>query len=314
MDAAAVSPVRGTGDGARSPSIVELELHRIELKYASLRIVDRARLSRLVASLAEIGQQSPVLTVVAADRHVLIDGYRRVAALRLLGRDCVKVLVWELGEAEALVERHRLAAGDKRSALEDGWLLRELHEVQEISQQDLAIRFVRSPSWVSRRLALVRELPEALQELVRRGTLGAHIAMKYLVPVARANWEQAETLGAAIATGHLSTRQVAEVYAAWKGGTPEQRERVAAQPLLFVKAAQAARDQPASDRAEQERELVKDIERLGSVSRRARRTLAECCRGGRRLSCADLVAVAWNDAERGWEGLKDLLLHGVGGA
>ena len=41
-------------------------------------------------------------------------------------------------------------------------------------------------SWVSRRLALVHELPEAIQERVRRGEVGAHGAAKYLVPLARA--------------------------------------------------------------------------------------------------------------------------------
>jgi hypothetical protein len=41
----------------------------------------------------------------------------------------------------------------------------------------------RSVSWVSRRLALVRELPESIQEHVRRGEIVAHAAEKYLVPL-----------------------------------------------------------------------------------------------------------------------------------
>jgi ParB family transcriptional regulator, chromosome partitioning protein len=51
----------------------------------------------------------------------------------------------------------------------------------------LAQRFDRTVSWVSRRLSLVRTLPEAIQQHVHDGHLVAHAAMKYLVPLARAN-------------------------------------------------------------------------------------------------------------------------------
>ena len=40
-------------------------------------------------------------------------------------------------------------------------------------------------SWVSRRLALVELLPEAIQQQVREGKIAAQVAMKFLVPVAR---------------------------------------------------------------------------------------------------------------------------------
>jgi hypothetical protein len=32
-----------------------------------------------------------------------VDGYKRVRVLRRLGRDTVRALVWDLGEAEALL-------------------------------------------------------------------------------------------------------------------------------------------------------------------------------------------------------------------
>jgi len=40
-------------------------------------------------------------------------------------------------------------------------------------------------SWVSRRLALVEVLPEAIQQQVREGKIPAQVALKFLVPVAR---------------------------------------------------------------------------------------------------------------------------------
>ena len=52
------------------------------------------------------------------------------------------------------------------------------------SHQELAIRFGRSRSWVSRRLALAGELPRIAVDAVRKGAVCAHAAMKYLSPVA----------------------------------------------------------------------------------------------------------------------------------
>ncbi len=45
----------------------------------------------------------------------------------------------------------------------------------------LARRFDKSESWVSRRVALISELSEAIQEKVRKGAIGAHAAMKHFI-------------------------------------------------------------------------------------------------------------------------------------
>src|SRR2546422_9807809 len=94
---------------------------------------------------------------------------------------------WPGEEAEALIATHLMQTAEPETALEQSWLLAELHERFGLSLEELARRFGHSVSWVSRRLALVRELPEAIQERVRRGEMGAHGAAKYRVPLARAN-------------------------------------------------------------------------------------------------------------------------------
>jgi hypothetical protein len=48
------------------PEGVDLELHQLELPHADLRIDDPGRRRRFNASLAELGQQVPVVVVVAA--------------------------------------------------------------------------------------------------------------------------------------------------------------------------------------------------------------------------------------------------------
>src|SRR5262245_40504913 len=97
----------------------EIDLHRLELAYADLRVVDRRAVARLAADLAPEGQRQPVLVVARGDRLVLIDGYCRVAALRKLGRDTVLALTLALTERDALLFAHRTGSGRRRFALED---------------------------------------------------------------------------------------------------------------------------------------------------------------------------------------------------
>ena len=99
--------------------MLTLELPQLDLRYAGLRIADPARRARLEQAIAREGQQVPVLVITGdTDRYVLIEGYGRVDALTRLGRDTVQATVLDMGEAEALVLRHRLDHGAPRSALE----------------------------------------------------------------------------------------------------------------------------------------------------------------------------------------------------
>lgn len=83
---------------------MQVELTEFELRYASLRITDRPRAQRLVASMCEQGQQTPVTVIRGeAQPFVLIDGYARVQALRTLAKDLVEATVLDLPEVEALV-------------------------------------------------------------------------------------------------------------------------------------------------------------------------------------------------------------------
>jgi ParB/RepB/Spo0J family partition protein len=252
---------------------VNVELHQLDLRYEKLRTHKPAAERKLVGSLAEIGQQVPVVVVhgEGPDRFVLVDGYKRVRALRRLGQDLVGATCWDLSEAEALVLDRLMRTGDGATALEQGWLLHELSARFALSLDDLGRRFARSASWVSRRLALVEELPEAIQEHVRRGALPAHAAMKHLVPLARANATACERLVAAIAGKGLTNRQVGQLYAAWREGLPAIRERVLTAPLLFIKARQAVGAVP----EDEGRALMDDLDMLAAVARRARRRLRQ---------------------------------------
>jgi len=217
---------------------MQLEFHQLDRRWEHLRVRQPHRQRRLLASLAESGQQTPIVVVLSPDhrdRYLVIDGHKRIAALQQLGRDTIEATVWEMSAAEALLLDRSLRFSPQESALEQGWLLSEMEQRWGYSLEALARRFDRSVSWVSRRLALVELLPEAMQQQVREGAIAAPLAMKYLVPVARVNVEDCERMAAAFVQHRCDTRQAGQLYAAWREGSRVVRERLRAEPELFLK-------------------------------------------------------------------------------
>jgi ParB family transcriptional regulator, chromosome partitioning protein len=250
--------------------VVEVELHQLTLRYERLRKRHPRAERALLSSLAEIGQQTPVVVVGEAERFVLIDGYKRVRALRRLARDVVLVTRWELEEVEALLLERGLRRGSE-DALDQAWLLAELQERFGYSLEELARRFEHSKSWVSGRLALIQCLPGSVQEQVRLGALSAHAAMKYLVPMARTEAAAAEKLAAAIVPLKPTTREVATLYAGWQSGSTRTRELILCSPKLYLEA--KAHSSPAPPSATQR--LLDDLGALGGIARRALRALQD---------------------------------------
>jgi len=246
---------------------MDLELHQLDRRYEALRTRSARRERRLLASVSEVGQQTPIVVVRDAERWIVVDGYKRVRVVHRLGHDIVRAAEWMLGELDALVLERVMRGSDGLSAIEEGWLLRELAERFGLGQDELGRRFDRSTSWVSRRLGLVTELPASVQEQVRAGAIGAHAAMKYLVPLARANAADCEALGRAMGKLRPTSRQVAELYGVYTGGNRAVRERVVQDPALVLKArAELGR---AGGELMPAEELLRDLRLVTSVARRA---------------------------------------------
>jgi len=253
---------------------MELELHQLDLRYQALRRRSARKERSVLASLSEIGQQVPVVVLeVEGERPVLLDGYKRVRALERLGKDMVHATTWALPEPDALILERLMRNAEADSPLEQGWLLRELCERFGLTPTEVSKRFDKSPSWASRRLALVSELPESIQERVRHGQLVAHAAMKHLVPLARANREQAERLAEACGARQLSSREVGALCAAWRGGSPATRELILHSPEVVLRAQEEVR-RPKEPAAPEER-LLSDFTALSGIARRACRLLRE---------------------------------------
>jgi ParB family transcriptional regulator, chromosome partitioning protein len=251
---------------------MRLEFHQLERRLEHLRVHRPEAQRRLLASLAVNGQQMPIVVVAAgqADRYLVIDGYQRIRALEQLGRDTVEAVVWTLNEPEALLLDRSLRWGEHDTALEEGWLLVELEQRFGYGLEELARRFDRSTSWVSRRMGLVELLPEGVQQQVRSGAIAAHVAMKYLVPVARSQPDDCGRMAEGIARHRLSSREAGQLYATWRTATRVVRDRLLQQPQLFLKTQRQSEAQPPSPVMV---ELERDLELITAIGRRANRRL-----------------------------------------
>lgn len=247
-----------------------MELHQLTLRYERIRKRHPLQERALLSSLAGIGQQLPLVVVSEGERLVLIDGYKRVRALKRLGRDTVRATHWQIEEAEALMLERGLRRGSE-DALDQAWLLAELQERFGWSLEELTRRFEHSKSWISGRLALLQILPAPIQEQVRLGSLSAHAAMKYLVPLARLNAAAAEPLAAALAPLKPTTRQIGALYTGWHTGTQRTRELIVQRPQIYLQA-QAAQVPPAPSATQR---FVQDLGALGGIARRAHRALEQ---------------------------------------
>ena len=282
-----------------------LELPQLDLRYAGLRIADPTRRARLEQALAREGQQVPILVIAGdADKYVLIEGYGRVDALKRLARDTVLATLLDMGEAEALVLRHRLDHGAPRSALEEGWLVTTLLDCGK-SQVEVAIALAKSTAWVSRRLALVRTLPEVAQEAVRMGRIGAHAAEKCLVPLARANAAQCAKLVEGLRTVKPTARQLLCLYTAWKAANDEVRQQIVDQPLLYLKVGEALKHKGPEDAADLT--AVRDVEAIAGVCGRARKGLREGAYVRLREEHRKQFDAAWQEARLAFDAVKSLV-------
>lgn len=217
-----------------------IDLHRLELRYAHIRIKKESLFQKLAASISRHGQLEALVAVSGQDGHlILIDGYQRQAALRYLGRDTAEVYVFDVPEDKALFELLTQRGERHWEAIEEAGLIQELHRRFECSFSEIGKRIGRDKSYVKRRLDLLESLPEDVLKQVLSGVISTWAASRVLVPLARANQKDALTLADSLEREPMSTRQLQSFYEHYQKANRQVRERMLKSPGLFLKTSQA---------------------------------------------------------------------------
>jgi ParB family transcriptional regulator, chromosome partitioning protein len=231
---------------------LDVDLHVLELRFAGARLIEPQAVEKLARSIERDGQIVPCIVVSSPDaeggRLVLIDGYRRVAALRRLGRDTTIVERWPCDLAGAVLGVLARTQNRSLAAIEEALLLRELTQGLGVSQRDVGRRCGRDGSWVNRRLTLLSALPEAAVAAVQEGRLSSWAAARVIVPLARANSAHADRLLRAQGQAQLSTRELRQWFEHYQKAKRSIRERMVDHPRLFVQALNESAEERSSER------------------------------------------------------------------
>ena len=242
---------------------IEVAIEKCGMSHERLRVKDRRSEKNLLSSLSEVGQQSPVIVVKRQEDYVVIDGHKRVRALKRLKADVVQVVCWDIDEATALARSYGMNAHGGRNAFEEGWLIETLHREFQWTLGEIGKKLLRSKSWASRRLALVEELPVWLVDDVLQGRIGVHAASRYLLPLARANTPEVKMFIEKIKDMDLTDREMKDLATSYRGAKEDVKKKITTDPSLFLKAHAATQGPPGLNDVESR--CVKNLTIIGNI-------------------------------------------------
>lgn len=212
---------------------IEMDLHCFDLRFRETRIQRESACRKLLQSMASQGQQSPVWAVQSEEKWVLIDGYLRFEVMQRLGKDTLLMVHSEHPVKEAALAYLRAQHTHPIEPIEEAWIIADLL-AEDTSQAEVAKQLGRDKSWVCRRLSLIQDLPETVQQAIRTGQLSTWSATRIMKPLARANTDHAEQLLTLLQQTPLSTRQLDTWYGYYQTANQGQREKMVQQPALFL--------------------------------------------------------------------------------
>jgi hypothetical protein len=117
---------------------------------------------------------------------------------------------------------------------------------------------------------LRKVLTAEMQTKIAAGQIPAQAAMKYLLPLARANAEHARKLVAGLGAQRISVRQMGKLYAAYRAADTVGRARLCDSPLVFLQM-EAQAERSAEGQSTGVDRLVSDLGAIAGLCGRARR-------------------------------------------
>jgi len=254
--------------------IKEVDFHLLDLRYSHTRIKIPKTLVALQSSILAYGQIVPALAIAEKGTYILIDGYMRLAALKGCGHDCIKIQLMDAGESDALFTLLVKNNDRKLEIIEQAALIQELYNRFSYSFPEIANHLGRDKSWVKRRLDLIDSLPEEILQPVMDGKLSSWAASRILVPLARANEQDCLNLTKKIIEDPLSTRELVCLYDHYKNSNRTLRDRIIAEPSLFVKTLKKQEDKKIGNQIHEgpEGKWFKDISIVCHILKRLKKT------------------------------------------
>jgi ParB-like chromosome segregation protein Spo0J len=198
-----------------SEDLLHLKREEIGEHYGRYRLHVPEAERAMARSLQRYGQLSPVVVCRRQERYELIDGFKRLGAVRsLVEIEYLSARLMEADERSAKAAIYGLnRAGGRTRELEEAWIIHALVREDGMSQVEVAELLGRHKSWVCRRLALIERLGSQARDDLRVGLLSPTSA-RQMVRLPQGN--QAEVLDA-VRREALSGAELAGVVDLWLG-------------------------------------------------------------------------------------------------
>jgi ParB/RepB/Spo0J family partition protein len=141
-------------------------------QYRRYRLPDPEADAAMAESLRRYGQQTPVVVCLREETYEVLDGFKRLAAARVLSLKTVSIRSLEVDERLAKAAILGLnQIGTRTQDWEEAWIVHALVREDGLTQEQVAELLSRHKSWVCRRLALVEKLADPAREDLRLGLL-----------------------------------------------------------------------------------------------------------------------------------------------
>lgn len=215
-----------------------LALQTIDERLQRYRLVQPKLERQMAQSLQDYGQVSPIIVCELEGQTVLVDGFKRLHAARILkGFSHLTARTLEVDEQSAKAALFNLNRVVGRPVeLEEAWIIFALVREDGLQQAEVATLLGRHKSWVSRRLALIERLCDEARESLRLGLLTPTQA-RHLIRLPRGNQKAALSTSTAAS---LTSRELSEVIDLLTAcSTTEQTDFVLSKPREALRQSQA---------------------------------------------------------------------------
>lgn len=188
---------------------IDIAIDQVDLRLLPLRTPTALAVNRMAASLRSSGQLTPI--IVTQDTPVLVDGFKRIQAARILGMTALKAVSLNAGPVKAKAMMYLMNRSGGFSIIQEALLVRELVDTDGLSQKEAAQLLERHKSWVNRRLLMIRRLAPAIID-----DLKLHLIPPGSAPtLARVPPCNQPDVSIAIQTHRLSAKQTASLVDLW---------------------------------------------------------------------------------------------------
>lgn len=249
--------------------IRHIQPETLDLSLGRLRQIPEPAIKAMEASMRTKGQLSAMVAARLPDGTlVLVDGFARQLAARRLGLPSVAVEVLELSPVQMKAQLYLRNRERGLQLLEECRLVRELVEVDHLTQVEVADLLERHKTWVCRRLALMVGLSPHVVEEAELGRLLPGTLRKLALLPAR----NQDDLWTAAQRAELDPRDVERMVDLWRRAPePEARRFLLEHPAEALRIARGAA------------EALVDV-RLGKAGEEVRSVLETLRRASLRLA------------------------------